>query len=36
MFQPGVRIGEGIVLKFSDIEYGKITIQRMEEKILTF
>ncbi len=32
----GVRIGEGVVLKFSDIEYGKIAIQRMEEKVLVF
>ena len=34
MFQLGVRIGEGVALKFSDIEYGKIAIQRMEEKVL--
>lgn len=32
MFQLGVRIGEGVALEFSDIEYGKIAIQRMEEK----
>lgn len=32
----GVRIGEGVALKFFDIEYGKIAIQRMEEKILVF
>lgn len=36
MFQLGVRIGEGVALKFSDIEYGKIAIQRMEEKVLVF
>ncbi len=36
MFQLGVRIGEGVALKFSDIEYGKIAIQRMEEKVLIF
>jgi len=32
MFQLGVRIGEGVALEFSDIEYGKVAIQRMEEK----
>ena len=32
MFQLGVRIGEGVALKFSDIEYEKIAIQKMEEK----
>lgn len=36
MFQLGVRIGEGVALKFSDIEYGEIAIQRMEEKVLVF
>ena len=36
MFQLGVRIGEGVALKFSDIEYGKIAIKRMEEKVLIF
>lgn len=36
MFQLGVRIGEGVALKFSDIEYGKIAIQRMEEKVLVY
>lgn len=36
MFQLGVRIGEGVALKFSDIEYGKMAIQRMEEKVLVF
>lgn len=36
MFQLGVRIGESVALKFSDIEYGKIAIQRMEEKVLVF
>lgn len=36
MFQLGVRIGEGVALKFSDIEYGEIAIQRMEEKMLVF
>lgn len=36
IFQLGVRIGEGVALKFSDIEYGKIAIQRMEEKVVTF
>ena len=36
MFQVGVRIGEGVAVKFSDIEYGKIAIQRMEEKVLSF
>ena len=36
MFQLGVRIGEGVALKFSDIEYGKIAIQRMEEKVHIF
>jgi integrase len=36
MFQLGVRIGENVVLKFSDIEYGKIAIQRMEEKAFVF
>ncbi len=36
MFQLGVRIGEGVALKFSDIEYGKIAIQRMEEKVVVF
>lgn len=36
IFQLGVRIGEGVALKFSDIEYGKIAIQRMEEKVLVF
>ena len=36
MFQLGVRIGEGVALKFTDIEYGKIAIQRMEEKVLVF
>lgn len=36
MFQLGVRIEEGVALKFSDIEYGKIAIQRMEEKVLIF
>ena len=36
MFQLGVRIGEAVALKFTDIEYGKIAIQRMEEKVLVF
>lgn len=36
MFQLGVRIGEGVALKFSDIEYGKISVQRLEEKVLVF
>ena len=36
MFQLGVRIGENVALKFSDIEYGKIAIQRMEEKVFVF
>lgn len=36
MFQFGVRIGEAVALKFSDIEYGKIAIQRMEEKVHIF
>lgn len=36
MFQLGVRIGEAVALKFSDIEYGKIAIQRMEEKVHIF
>lgn len=37
MFQIGVRIGDGVALKFYDIlEYGKISIQRMEEKVLIF
>ena len=36
MFQLGIRIGEGVALKFSDTEYSKITIQRMEEKVLVF
>lgn len=36
MFQIGVRIGENVALKFSDIEYGKIAIQRMEEKVFVF
>ncbi|BCJ95840.1 hypothetical protein acsn021_34090 [Anaerocolumna cellulosilytica] len=36
MFQIGDRIGENVALKFSDIEYGKIAIQRMEEKGLVF
>lgn len=36
MFQLGVRVGEGVALKFSDIEYGKIAIQRMEEKVHVF
>lgn len=36
MFQLGVRIGEGVALKFSDIEYGEIAIQRIEEKVLVF
>lgn len=36
MFQLGVRIGEGVALKFSDIEYGRIAIQRMEEKVHIF
>jgi integrase len=36
MFQIGVRIGEGVAVKFSDIEYGKISIQRMEEKVFVF
>lgn len=36
IFQLGVRIGEGVALKFSDIEYGKIAIQRKEEKVVTF
>jgi len=34
MFQLGVLIGKGVALKFSDIEYGKIAIQRMEKKVL--
>lgn len=34
MFQLGVRIGEVVALKFSDINYGKIAIQRMEENIV--
>jgi hypothetical protein len=36
MFQLDVRIGEGVALNFTDIEYGKIAIQRMEEKVLVF
>lgn len=36
MFQLGVRIGEVVAVKFSDIEYGNIAIQRMEEKLLEF
>lgn len=36
MFQIGVRIGENVALKFSDVEYGKIAIQRMEEKVFIF
>lgn len=36
MFQLGVRIGENVALKYSDIEYGKIAIQRMEEKVFVF
>lgn len=36
MFQLGVQIGEDVALKFTDIEYGKIAIQRMEEKVLVF
>ena len=36
MFQLSVRIRESVALKFSDIEYGKIAIQRMEEKVLVF
>lgn len=36
MFQLGVRIGEGVALKSSDMEYGKIANQRMEEKLLIF
>jgi integrase len=36
MFQIGVRIGEGVSLKFSDIEYGQIAIQMMEEKVLVY
>ena len=36
LFQLGVRIGEGVALKFSDIEYGEIAIQRMEEKVVVF
>ena len=36
MFQIEVRIGENVALKFSDIEYGKIAIQRMEEKVFVF
>lgn len=34
LFQLGIRIGEGVALKFSDIEYGKIAIRRMEEKVV--
>ena len=34
MFQLGVRIGEVVALKFSDIDYGKIAIQRMEENVV--
>ncbi|MFQ9510678.1 MAG: tyrosine-type recombinase/integrase [Lachnospiraceae bacterium] len=34
MFQLGVRIGEAVALKFSDIDYGKIAIQRMEENVV--
>lgn len=34
MFQLGVRIGEVVALKFSDIDYGEIAIQRMEENIV--
>jgi hypothetical protein len=29
-------IGEGVALKFSDIEYGKIAIKRMEDKVHVF
>ncbi len=36
MFQLGVRIGENVTLKYSDIEYAKIVIQRMEEKVFVF
>lgn len=36
MFQLAVRIGESVALKFSDIEYGKIAIQRMEEKVVEY
>lgn len=36
LFQSAVRIGEGVALKFSDVEYGKIAIQRMEEKVVVF
>ena len=36
MFQIGVRIGEGVAVKFSDIEYRKIAIRRMKEKVLIF
>ncbi len=36
MFQLGVRIGENVALKFSDVEYEKIAIQRMEEKVFVF
>ena len=32
MFQLGTRIGEAVALKFSDIEYDRISIVRMEEK----
>ena len=34
MFQLGVRIGEVVALKFSDVDYGKIAIQRMEENVV--
>lgn len=32
IFQLGVRIGEGVALKFSDIEYGKIAIQKWKKR----
>ena len=34
MFQLGVRIGEVVALKFVDVDYGKIAIQRMEENVV--
>lgn len=36
MFQLAVRIGESVALKFTDITYGKIFIQRMEEKVIEY
>ncbi len=34
LFQIAVRIGEGVAVKFSDVEYDKIAIQRMEERVV--